>query len=98
MEIDIKHIAKLAKLSIPDDKVDKFQKEMSGIIDMVEQLPDISLDGALLDPEDTMELREDEVKPSSPRDEMLANAPRTAAGCLLIPKVVDWFQEGVKNG
>lgn len=28
MEIDIKHIAKLAKLSIPDDKVDKFQKEM----------------------------------------------------------------------
>ena len=89
MEIDIKHIAKLAKLSIPDDKVDKFQKEMSGIIDMVEQLPDISLDGALLDPEDTMELREDEVKPSSPRDEMLANAPRTSAGCLLIPKVVD---------
>ena len=89
MEIDIKHIAKLAKLSIPDDKVDKFQKEMSSIIDMVEQLPDISLDGALLDPEDTMELREDEVKPSSPRDEMLANAPRTDAGCLLIPKVVD---------
>ena len=89
MEIDIKHIAKLAKLSIPDDKVEKFQKEMSGIIDMVEQLPDISLDGALLDPEDTMELREDEVKPSSPRDEMLANEPRTAAGCLLIPKVVD---------
>ena len=89
MEIDINHNAKLAKLSIPDDKVDKLQKEMSGIIDMVEQLPDISLDGALLDPEDTMELREDEVKPSSPRDEMLANAPRTAAGCLLIPKVVD---------
>ena len=89
MEIDIKHIAKLAKLSIPDDKVDKFQKEMSGIIDMVEQLPDISLDGALLDPEDTLDLREDEVKPSSPRDEMLANAPRTAAGCLLIPKVGD---------
>ena len=89
MEIDIKHIAKLAKLSIPDDKVEKFQKEMSGILDMFEQLPDISLDGALLDPEDTMELREDEVKPSSPRDEMLANAPRTAAGCLLIPKVVD---------
>lgn len=63
MEIDIKHIAKLAKLSIPDDKVDKFQKEMSGIIDMVEQLPDISLDGALLDPEDTMELREVKLNP-----------------------------------
>ena len=31
MEIDIKHIAKLAKLSIPDDKVEKFQKEMESV-------------------------------------------------------------------
>ncbi len=89
MEIDIKHIAKLARLSIPDEKVEKFQKEMEGIIEMVENLPDISVEGALLDPNDTMELREDEVQPSYPRDEMLKNAPRTASGCILIPRVVD---------
>ncbi len=89
MEIDIKHIAKLAKLSIPEEKVEKFQKEMEDIIDMVENLPDLNTEGALLDPGDTMELRKDEVKPSYPRDDMLKNAPATAAGCLLIPKVVD---------
>ena len=89
MEIDIKHIAKLAKLSIPDDKVEMFQSQMEGIIEMVENLPDIEMGGALIDPDDTMELREDVVEQSYPRDEMLANAPSMAAGCLLIPKVVD---------
>ena len=89
MEIDIKRIAKLARLSIPDEKVEKFQKEMEGIIEMVENLPDLDTKGTLVDPSNTMQLREDVVKPSYSRDEMLKNAPTTAAGCILIPKVVD---------
>ncbi len=89
MEIDIKRIAKLAKLSIPDEKVEKFQKEMEGIIQMVENLPNLDTKGALVDPDNTMELRKDEVQPSYPRDEMLKNAPTTAAGCVMIPKVVE---------
>lgn len=89
MEIDIKRIAKLAKLSIPDEKVEKFQKEMEGIIEMVENLPDLNTEGALVDPTNTMELRKDEVQPSYPRNEMLKNAPTTAAGCVMIPKVVE---------
>lgn len=89
MEIDIKHIAKLARLSIPDEKVAKFQHEMEGIIEMVEKLPEISTEGALVDPSNTMELRKDEVTPSSSREDMLRNAPNTAAGCILIPRVVD---------
>ena len=89
MEIDIKHIAKLARLSIPEEKIAKFQGEMENIIDMVEKLPDIDTSGALVDPTNTMQLRPDKVQPSFPRDEMLKNAPSTAAGCLLIPRVVD---------
>ena len=89
MEIDIKHIAQLARLSIPEEKVEKFQKEMEGIIEMVENLPDLNTEGALVDPSDTMQLRKDEVQPSFPRDEMLKNAPNTAAGCIVIPRVVD---------
>ena len=89
MEIDIMHIAKLARLSIPEEKVAKFQKEMENIIDMVEKLPDLDTAGALVDPTNTMQLRKDVVQPSFPREEMLKNAPNTAAGCLLIPRVVD---------
>lgn len=89
MEIDIMRLAKLAKLSIPEDKVEEFRKKMEDIIRMVENLPDLDTEGSLVDPTDTMELRKDEVQPSFPRDEMLRNAPYTAAGCILIPKVVD---------
>ncbi|MBE6866566.1 MAG: Asp-tRNA(Asn)/Glu-tRNA(Gln) amidotransferase subunit GatC [Oscillospiraceae bacterium] len=90
MEIDIMRLAKLAKLSIPEDKVEEFRSKMESIIQMVENLPDdLDTTGSLVDPDDTMELRKDEVQPSFPRNEMLQNAPYTAAGCILIPKVVD---------
>ena len=89
MEIDIMRLAKLAKLSISEDKIEEFGKKMEDIIHMVENLPELDTEGALVDPTDTMELRKDEVQPSFPRDEMLQNAPYTAAGCILIPKVVD---------
>ena len=89
MEIDIMRLAKLAKLSIPEDKVEEFRKKMEDIIRMVENLPDLDTQGSLVDPTNTMELRKDEVQPSFPRNEMLQNAPYTAAGCILIPKVVD---------
>lgn len=89
MEIDIMRLAKLAKLSIPEEKVEEFREKMENIIQMVENLPDLDTQGSLVDPTNTMELRKDEVQPSFPRNEMLQNAPYTAAGCILIPKVVD---------
>ena len=89
MEIDIMRLAKLAKLSIPEEKVEEFRKKMEDIIQMVENLPDLDTQGSLVDPTNTMELRKDEVQPSFPRNEMLQNAPYTAAGYILIPKVVD---------
>ena len=89
MEININHIAKLARLSIPEEKKEKFTKDMEDIITMVEKLPELPSGGALIDPENTMELREDVIVPSAPRSEMLMNAPKTAAGCIVIPKVVD---------
>ena len=39
MNIDIQHIAKLSRLSIPAEKVEKFQRDMENIVAMVEKLP-----------------------------------------------------------
>ena len=39
MEIDVRHIAKLAMLKIPEEQVEAFEKELSGIVAMVENLP-----------------------------------------------------------
>ena len=58
MKIDIKHIAKLSRLRIEDDKLEKFEKDMESIVNMVDRLPDV--EGTLdLNPKDTMTLRED---------------------------------------
>ena len=53
MKIDIKHIAKLSRLRIEDDKLEKFEKDMESIVNMVDRLPDV--EGTLdLNPKDTM--------------------------------------------
>ena len=40
-EEEVKHIAKLARLKIDDDKLADFKKDMEKIVAMVEGLPDI---------------------------------------------------------
>ena len=89
MNIDIRHIAKLARLTIEEEKLEKFEKDMADIVAMVEKLPAVEGQSLELDPADRMELRKDEVKPSLRRDAVLQNAPKSAAGCIVVPKTVD---------
>ncbi|MEG0804260.1 MAG: Asp-tRNA(Asn)/Glu-tRNA(Gln) amidotransferase subunit GatC [Pygmaiobacter sp.] len=89
MKIDVRHIAKLAKLSLPENKISQFEKELSDIVAMVEKLPAIEGTANLLDPTNTMELRRDEIIPSFSREDILKNAPQTAAGCFVVPKTVE---------
>ncbi len=89
MNIDIKHIAKLAKLRIEDDQLDKFESEMQNIVGMVEKLPDIQ-DEMTLDPDNPMILRKDvAVQDKFTRQELMQNAPQVKAGCLVVPKTVE---------
>lgn len=89
MNIDIKHIAKLARLRIEDDQLEKFESEMQNIVSMVEKLPDIN-DELVLDKDNPMKLREDKaVTNKFTRQELMQNAPKVKAGCLVVPKTVE---------
>lgn len=89
MKIDIAHIAKLSRLRIEPDKMEKFETDMAAIVDMVDRLPDVK-DELTLDAENAMKLREDEaVEHKFCREEMLANAPEVQSGCLVVPKTVE---------
>lgn len=89
MNIDIRHIAKLAHLRIEDEKLEKFEKDMADIVAMVDRLPDIN-EELTLDRENAMILREDKAVPDKfTRNELLANAPQVQAGCLVVPKTVE---------
>lgn len=90
MGVDVRHLAKLARLRIEEDKLAKFEKDMESIVAMVEQLPEVSGDASGLDPEHPMKLREDvEGTDKLSRNELLANAPKMQAGCVVVPKTVE---------
>lgn len=88
MEIDVRHIAQLAMLKLPEDQVAAMEQELTLFIAMAERLPKPENADTLWEPEDRMLLRKDMVVPSYPREAMLQNAPRTAAGCIALPETL----------
>jgi len=88
----VKNIAFLSKLAISEDDFDAYQKDLSNILDLVEQMSACDTDNVevMTHPMDaTMRLREDEVTASNNRDALQSNAPATENGLFLVPKVLD---------
>ena len=88
-EIDIKHIARLARLHVDEKDVARFERDMGGIVAMVEKLPEFEDTRIALNEKDAMPFREDKVGPSMQREEVLRNAPKSEAGCVVVPRIVE---------
>lgn len=87
--IDIRHVAKLARLKIDDGELERYESEMTDIIRMVEAMPEIN-EELIIDQNNAMALREDKLsKDKLSRDVMLKNAPKVVAGCVVVPKTVE---------
>lgn len=92
MKIDIEHIAKLSKLSIEQEKKQRFTESMEAIIEMVKELPEYESGLNLLDKNNPMELRADTLRDEADnlsRNELLQNAPKIEAGCFVVPRIVE---------
>ena len=87
--IDIRHVAKLARLKIDDGELERYESEMTDIIRMVEAMPEIN-EELIIDQNNAMALREDKLSQDKlSRDVMLKNAPKVVAGCVVVPKTVE---------
>jgi len=89
---EIRHIAALARLRIPDERMEQMAKDMNSILAMVDKLAGLKDDAQIPDSLPTMpagSVREDTVRPSQPREAVLANAPESYAGCFVVPKTVE---------
>ncbi len=87
---EIRHIAELARIDIPEERFGKLAEDMGSIVDMVAQLQQVDLEG--IEPTLTEAhnvFRDDVVEPSLDRELALKNAPRKQAGCILVPKVIE---------
>ncbi len=88
MQFDIRHIARLARLRLDDSEAETLSAPLEQIREMVSSVPALDGDAAGLDPDNPMALRDDEVLPPTPREEILANAPQQEAGCFVVPRFV----------
>ena len=82
------HVARLARLSLSDEEVERMSDELSGIIEHIEKIGELDLDG--VPPTShvvpvTNALRADEPRPSWPREVMLDAAPAVADDGFEVP-------------
>jgi aspartyl-tRNA(Asn)/glutamyl-tRNA(Gln) amidotransferase subunit C len=84
------HVAKLAELSLEDDEVDAFTRDLATLVVYVEKLNEIDTEGVppLRPVIGLARWRADEPAPCLTREEALANAPRVVAGGFAVPPFV----------
>jgi aspartyl-tRNA(Asn)/glutamyl-tRNA(Gln) amidotransferase subunit C len=92
VEIDIAHVARLARLDLTADQLEAYRSQLGVILDHAARVQ--TLEG---DPEvestHTLGLenvyREDAVLPSLDRDEVLSAAPETSDGYFVVPPALE---------
>jgi len=95
MSIDkdtVKHISKLARISLDDKKVSSLSKDLSSIMKFIEKLNELNTDK--ITPltsviSASLKSREDEVKDGKIRDQILNNSPEKNEEFFVVPKVIE---------
>lgn len=88
----VEHVAQLAQLALTDGEKEQFREQLSSILAYAERLQQLNTDD--IPPTATVLLlenvmRDDEVRPSLPLTDALANAPETEDGCFRVPVVLE---------
>jgi len=91
-EKDVKYIAGLSRINLRDEEAQNLAKDLEGILDYVKKLE--KLDVSNVEPTShVLPLknihREDEVKPSLNRDELLKISVKQHNGSFQVPKVIE---------
>tara|TARA_B100000073_G_scaffold244541_1_gene205118 strand:+ start:186 stop:473 length:288 start_codon:yes stop_codon:yes gene_type:complete len=95
MSIDlktVKHISKLSRISIDDQKAKKLEKDLNSIFKWIEQLNKLNTDK--VEPltsvaETKLRFRKDQVLSNNLRDDILKNSPKDNKDYFVVPKVVE---------
>jgi len=88
----IKHISKLSRISVDDEKAKKLAEDMNSIFDFIEKLNELDTDN--VEPltsvaETTLKLRVDEVKSGNIKEDVLKNSPDENEDFFVVPRVVE---------
>jgi len=95
MAIDVatvRKVARLARLAVPEARLEPLANELNGIMAWIEQLGEVDTDG--VEPmtsavAQALPLRDDVVTDGGDAAKALSNAPRAIDGFFVVPKVVE---------
>jgi aspartyl-tRNA(Asn)/glutamyl-tRNA(Gln) amidotransferase subunit C len=88
---DVRHVAKLARLSLSEEKLRQLARQLESILEYVDKLKEVDVSGV----EPTAHalalhnvLREDVVEGAMPVEKVLQNAPESDGPFFKVPKVI----------
>ena len=95
MSIDkdtVKHISKLARISLDEKKINSLSKDLSSIMKFIEKLNELNTDKtkpltSIINA--SLKSREDKVIDENIRDQILKNSPEKSKEFFVVPKVID---------
>ncbi len=92
LEIDIDHVAKLARLDLTDAEKKRMREQLAVILEHAAKVGEVAADDvpptAYAVPRANV-LRRDEPEPSITREAAMANAPAQAEGRFKVPKIAE---------
>ena len=95
MSIDkdtVKHIAKLARISLDEKKINSLSKDLSSIMKFIEKLNELNTEKiipltSIINA--SLQSRKDEVLDGKIRDQILKNSPEKNEEFFVVPKVIE---------
>jgi aspartyl-tRNA(Asn)/glutamyl-tRNA(Gln) amidotransferase subunit C len=88
----VRRIAKLARIALPEERVEPMMAELNGILGWIEQLQEVNVEG--VEPMTSvvaqkLKMREDVVTDGGDAEAIVANAPLSEDNFFVVPKVVE---------
>ena len=88
----VKHISKLSRISVDDEKAKKLEADLNSIFAFIEKLNELNTNN--VEPltsvaKTALQLRKDEIKSTNIRDQILKNSPKKNKDFFVVPKVVE---------
>jgi len=88
----VKHISKLSRISLDDEKAKKLEKDLNSIFNFIEKLNELDtskIEALTSIVESKLQLRKDEIKSKNIREQILKNSPNENKDFFVVPKVIE---------
>jgi aspartyl-tRNA(Asn)/glutamyl-tRNA(Gln) amidotransferase subunit C len=89
---EVEQVARLARLELSPAEKERMRRELDGILSYIDKLRRLDTEGV----EPTSHaipmvnvMRDDEPRPSFPREDMLANAPDPSGQLFRVPRIIE---------